>query len=108
VFWEAVKGNLDLLNEARGWWDVIGGDIVPPVQEGEEEFLATARDLLPEGEWDLGTWSAWTEAVKNATGRKGKALFHPLRLALTGEEQGPELKVLLPLIGRERALQRLR
>ena len=108
VFWEAVKGNLDLLNEARGWWDVIGGEIVPPVQEGEEEFLATARGLLPEGEWDAGTWAAWTEAVKNATGRKGRALYHPLRLALTGEEQGPELKVLLPLMGRERVLRRLR
>ncbi len=107
-FWNAVKGNLDLLNEARGWWDVVGGEIVPPVQEGEAEFLAAARESLPAGEWDLGTWGAWTEAVKNVTGRKGKALFHPLRLALTGEEQGPELKMLLPLIGRERVLRRLR
>jgi len=107
VFWEAVKGNLDLLNEARAWWDVVGGEIVPPVQEGEQEFLATARALLPQGEWDAGTWGAWTEAVKQATGRKGRALFHPLRLALTGEEQGPELKVLLPLMGRERVLRRL-
>jgi glutamyl-tRNA synthetase len=87
---------------------VVGGEIVPPVQEGEEEFLATARGLLPEGEWGAGTWGAWTEAVKTTTGRKGRGLYHPLRLALTGEEQGPELKVLLPLIGRERVLRRLR
>ena len=107
-FWNAVRGNLDLMTEARAWWDVVGGAIVVPVQEGEEEFLAAARSVLPEGEWDTTTWSAWTEAVKNATGRKGKALFHPLRVALTGEEQGPELKLLLPLMGRERVLKRLR
>ena len=107
-FWEAVKGNLDLLNEARGWWDVVGGEIVVPIQEGEAEFLATARELLPQGTWDLSTWGSWTNALKAATGRKGKALFHPLRLALTGEEQGPELRVLLPLIGPERVLRRLR
>ncbi len=106
-FWNAVRGNLDLLNEARGWWDVVGGEIVPPVQEGEQEFLAAARDLLPEGDWDETTWGVWVDAVKAATGRKGKTLFHPLRLALTGEEQGPELKLLLPLIGRERVLRRL-
>ena len=108
AFWLAVRGNLDLLNEARGWWDVVAGTIVPPVIEGEGEFLGTALDLLPSEPWDRRVWSSWTSALREQTGRKGRALFHPLRLALTGEEQGPELRDLLPLMGRARAAERLR
>ena len=107
-FWIAVRGNLDLLSEARDWWEVVHGAIVPPAQEGEGEFLRAALDTLPPEPWDEATWSAWTEALKARTGRKGRALFRPLRLALTGEEHGPDLKTLMPLIGRERAAQRLR
>ncbi len=107
-FWLAVRGNLDLLSEARDWWEVVHGAIVPPAQEGEGEFLRAALDTLPPEPWDEATWSAWTEALKARTGRKGRALFRPLRLALTGEEHGPDLKTLMPLIGRERAAQRLR
>lgn len=107
AFWLAVRGNLDLLNEARGWWEVVAGDIVPPVIEGERDYLHTARDLLPAEPWDTDVWRRWTEALKAATGRKGKPLFLPLRLALTGEEHGPELRELLPLIGRARAMRRL-
>jgi len=107
-FWEAVRGNLDLLREARDWWRVTAGTVIPPVQEGEGAFLRTALDMMPPEPWDETTWPAWTEALKGATGRKGKALFLPLRLALTGEEHGPDLRSLLPLIGRERAAQRLR
>jgi len=108
AFWHAIRGNLDLLREARPWLDVLRGTIVPPVQEEERGFLRQAQSLLPPEPWDDATWPAWTEALKSATGRKGKALFLPLRLALTGEEHGPDLKTLLPLIGRDRALQRLR
>ena len=107
AFWNAVRGHLDLLGEARGWWDVVAGTIVPPVIEGENQFLRTALDLLPPEPWDACVWTNWTGALKQATGRKGKALFHPLRLALTGEEQGPELASLLPLMGRARAGHRL-
>ncbi len=107
AFWHAVRGNLDLLNEARGWWDVAAGTITPPVIEGERNYLRTARDLLPPEPWDGDVWHAWTETLKTATGRKGRALFLPLRLALTGEEHGPELRELLPLIGRARAARRL-
>ena len=107
AFWLAVRGNLDLLNEARGWWDVVAGTIVPPVIEGEGDFLRAALDLLPAEPWTETIWSDWTTAVKHATGRTGRALFHPLRLALTGEETGPELRGLLPLIGRPRVAQRL-
>jgi glutamyl-tRNA synthetase len=108
AFWNAVRGNLDLLREARDWWQVVRGTVVPPVLEGEAEFLRAALDALPPEPWDEASWGAWTGALKEATGRKGKPLFLPLRLALTGEEHGPDLKTLLPLIGRDRAAQRLR
>lgn len=104
-FWNAVRGNLAKFDDARIWWQVAAGDI-SPVKE-EPALLAKAAELLPAEPWDEGTWGAWTNAVKAATGAKGRALFHPLRLALTGREAGPELKHLLPLIGRQRALSRL-
>jgi glutamyl-tRNA synthetase len=107
IFWHAVRGNLDLLTEARHWWDVVEGDIVPPVQQGEAAFLAQALLLLPAPPWDTTTWSAWTRALKDESGRSGRPLFQPLRLALTGETHGPELAVLLPLIGPEKVRQRL-
>ena len=108
AFWLAVRGNLDLFVEARQWWDVVAGTIVPPVQEAEASFLRTALDLLPSEPWDGSVWQAWTAALKDATGRRGKALFHPLRLALTGEERGPELAALLVLMGRPRVVERLK
>ena len=107
AFWLAIRGNIELLSEARLWHNVTDGDIIPPVQEGEDDFLKEAASLLPPEPWNETTWKAWTTAVREKTGRSGKALFHPLRLALTGEEQGPELRDLLPLIGRSRALARL-
>ena len=108
AFWLAVRGNLDLLTEARLWWDVVSGDIVPPLMDGEGAFLSAALDALPPEPWDATTWGAWTDAIRQATGRKGRALFMPLRQALTGEEHGPELRELLPLMGRERVADRLR
>ena len=107
-FWEAVRGNLDLLSEARGWWEVLAGTIVPPAIEGEAGFLAQALDSLPPEPWSADVWATWTDTLKQATGRRGRALFHPLRLALTGEERGPEMRGLLPLIGRARTVERLR
>ena len=73
----------------------------------KDKALAEAAALLPPEPWDQETFRVWTSAVKSATGRGGKALFRPLRLALTGREQGPELKALLPLIGRAATLERL-
>ncbi len=108
AFWLAVRGNLDLLTEARLWWDVAAGDVLPPVLAGEGAFLSAALAALPPEPWDEGTWSAWTGALREATGRKGRALFLPLRQALTGEDHGPELRELLPLMGRARAAERLR
>ncbi|HEY7689284.1 MAG TPA: glutamate--tRNA ligase, partial [Dongiaceae bacterium] len=73
----------------------------------DRALCETAAGLLPPEPWDGSTWAEWSSAVKDATGAKGKALFAPLRLALTGREHGPELKQLLPLIGRARAAARL-
>lgn len=105
-FWNAVRGNLVKFADARVWWQVVAGEITPVIEE--PSLLAKAAELLPAEPWDEGTWGTWTNAVKTATGAKGRALFHPLRLALTGREAGPELKALLPLMGRARALSRLR
>ncbi|WP_036285595.1 glutamate--tRNA ligase [Methylocystis sp. ATCC 49242] len=103
--WRAARGNLSRFDEILKWWRVVDGEI-SPIHE-DAGFIGEAAQLLPAEPWDETTWSAWTGAVKAATGRKGKALFHPLRLALTGEESGPELAALLPLIGRHKALARL-
>ena len=107
AFWEAVRGNLDMLSEARGWWDVVAGTIVPPVIEGEGPFLREALQALPAEPWNADVWTTWTDALKASSGRKGRTLFHPLRLALTGEDRGPEMRGLLPLIGRARTAERL-
>ncbi len=102
-FWNAVRGNLDKLADARDWWRIVNeGPMEAPEFEAEDrEFLRQAFDLLPEAPWDEGVWKKWTAAARKATGRKGKELFAPLRLALTGRESGPELAELLPLIGPE-------
>jgi glutamyl-tRNA synthetase len=105
AFWLAVRGNVAVLADAKEWWDVVGGEMAPVVED--VGFLAKAAELLPAEPWSDATWGEWTGAVKTATGAKGRALFHPLRLALTARDSGPELKALLPLIGREKALARL-
>jgi glutamyl-tRNA synthetase len=106
-FWLAIRGNLDLFREIRDWWDVVAGAIVPLGDPADAALLGAAAETLPEEPWDEATWPAWTAVVGERAGRKGKALYLPLRRALTGEDYGPDLKVLLPLIGRARALERL-
>ena len=105
AFWEAVKPNLTQLADAAGFLRMAEGPVIPVIEDAA--FLAAAAGHLPPEPWDESAWTAWTGAVSDATGKKGRALFHPLRLALTGAERGPELKKLLPLIGRKRALARL-
>jgi glutamyl-tRNA synthetase len=107
AFWLAIRGSLDLLKEARGWWDVVAGTIVPPVIDDGRDLLLTAGTLLPPEPWDHGVWTRWIAALEDATDRSGDALLTPLRLALTGEDSGPDLADLLPLIGRSRAASRL-
>lgn len=105
VAWNAVRANLEKLSDVGTWWNVIHGPITPVIED--QSYLQVAAGLLPDGDWDESSWKSWTTAVKDATGNKGKSLFLPLRLALTGEGHGPEMAVLLPLIGREKVLKRL-
>lgn len=101
-FWAAVGPNLHRLDEASDWWalcrDGVTGEITPAGHEEEREFVRTALALLPPCPWDETTWRNWTKAVSAATGRKGRALFQPLRRALTGRDQGPEMAALMPLL----------
>lgn len=103
--WEAVHGNLERLADLAEWRRVCEGPVQPVIED--EAFAGQAAEALPPEPWDETTWPAFTGALKAASGRKGRALFHPLRLALTGREHGPEMRNLLPLIGRKRALARL-
>ncbi len=104
-FWLATRGNLTTFLDVVDWWRVVEGEIAPVVEDAE--FLETARETLPDEPWDDTAWSHWTKTLKQVTGRKGRALFHPLRLALTGRDNGPELAALLPLIGKAKAAARL-
>ena len=107
AFWLAIRGNIEKLSDSTLWADIINRDVSGIVADEDLEFIVSARNLLPAEPWDGTTWKGWTEAVKTVTGRKGKTLFMPLRLALTGVDHGPELAALLPLIGREKVLARL-
>jgi glutamyl-tRNA synthetase len=103
--WEAIRPNLGKLSDAAALAALVRGPVTPVIEDAA--LTARAAALLPPEPWDEATWPAWTKAVAAATGAKGRALYHPLRLALTGRGDGPELKKLLPLIGRARALARL-
>lgn len=105
-FWEAVRSNIAKLADVGELKALVEGPITP-IHE-DPEMLEKAVELLPEEPFTAESWGAWTKAVSSATGRKGRALYHPLRLALTGRERGPELAKLLPLIGRARAHSRLK
>lgn len=105
-FWNAVRPNLARFEDAAIWADIVTGPMAPVIED--EAFGVLAADNLPPEPWSDETWGMLTDGLKKLSGRKGKALFMPLRLALTGLPHGPELKNLLPLIGRERAESRLR
>jgi len=104
-FWETVRPNVERLGDTIALWRVVSGPVDPVIESAE--LLGKASALLPPEPWTEATWGAWTSELATATGTKGRALFHPLRLALTGREHGPELKKLLPLIGRAKAMARL-
>lgn len=107
AFWKAVRGNLRTLADAAAWWRIAAGPVTPVIAEEDAGFLAEAARLAPPEPWDAATWGVWTKAVQAATGRRGRALYMPLRLALTGLSSGPELAPLLPFVGRPNTLARL-
>ncbi|WP_170420669.1 glutamate--tRNA ligase [Ruegeria arenilitoris] len=97
-FWMMARENITTLNDLKGWWELCRDGAEPLIDDEDREFVAQAMELLPEGPFDGETWGKWTAAVKEATGRKGKGLFMPLRKALTGMERGPEMATFLPLL----------
>ena len=108
AFWQAVRGNLDHFDEANAWWRILveGPAEAPALGDDDLAFVRNAFDALPPEPWDRDTWKSWTSELKRSSGRAGKALFMPLRLAITGRPAGPELADLLPLLGREGMLAR--
>ncbi|MFC4723953.1 glutamate--tRNA ligase [Glycocaulis abyssi] len=105
AFWNAVRPNLNRLKDAADWWQLVEGPVTPVIEDAD--YAAKAASLLPDGELTRESWGVWTSAIKAETGRKGRELFMPLRQALTGQNHGPEMDVVLMLIGREKALARL-
>jgi glutamyl-tRNA synthetase len=105
--WAVIRPNLHRLSDAQDWWSVVEGPVTGQNSAEDLGFLAQAGQIASGLDWQSDPWHALTTALKEATGRKGKLLFLPLRVALTGREHGPDMGALLPLIGKERAIERL-
>ncbi len=105
--WLALRENLVKFDDIKDLAKLITGPIEPNIALDDKEFIEIAAKNLPPLPWDENTWGQWTSSLKSLTGRKGKNLFLPLRLAITGRKDGPELKSLLVLIGRKECLARL-
>jgi glutamyl-tRNA synthetase len=98
AFWAVAKGNITILDDLGQWWQLFRDGAEPAVDEADRDFVRQALALLPAKPWSSATWGEWTAAVKEATGRKGKDLFRPLRRALTGRDAGPEMADVMPLL----------
>ncbi|EJF88660.1 glutamate--tRNA ligase [Bartonella tamiae] len=108
-FWNAIRGNIDKVNDAQFWWDIIqNDDLIGSIPSEDVDYVRYSAAFLPEGKLNDESWKVWTSHLKEKTGRKGKSLFLPLRLALTGVNHGPEMANLLPLIGYDKVVQRLK
>lgn len=105
AFWLAVRDNIGTVGEAGEWWNICTTSIAPVIDDAE--VTKAAAECLPEGALEAEIWADWTRAIAASTGKKGRGLFMPLRLALTGKEKGPELAPLLAFMGRERVIARL-
>ncbi len=107
ALWLVIRGNLNALSDAKIWSDIVYGKIAPIIAGEDKEFANAAADALADTV-DENSWGALTSALKQSTGRKGKPLFMPLRLALTGQAHGPDMGAVLPLLGAQKAKARLR
>ena len=103
-FWNTIKGNLDTVEDVAAWTDVVFKN--NSFETEDKDYINLALELMPDEPWDDQTWTVWTNAIKVRTGRKGRELFLPLRLAFTGLTHGPEMKLLIQLIGRNKILER--
>ena len=102
-FWRVASQNITTLDDLGPWWALCRDGAEPVIAAEDAEFVREAMALLPAPPFSDETWGAWTAAVKERTGRKGKALFMPLRHALTGQPHGPEMADLMPLLQKVRA-----
>jgi glutamyl-tRNA synthetase len=107
-FWQAVRDNLGIVAEAADWWSVCTAPVTPVIEAEAQAVTNAAAELLPDGDLPAEIWRDWTSAIATATGVKGRGLFMPLRLALTGRQKGPEIAPLLSFMGRARVIERLR
>lgn len=106
--WDAIRPNLKTVAEARQWWEILHGHVEQAAADEDRDFLAAAAAAAESLDWADSPWPQLVARLKEATGRAGKPLFHPLRRALTGRDSGPEMAALLPLIGRDESIARLR
>ena len=102
-FWRVASKNITVMDDLAPWWALCRDGAEPVIADEDREFVAQALAMLPDLPFDDATWADWTGRVKDATGRKGKALFMPLRHALTGQASGPEMADLMPLLQKLRA-----
>ena len=108
IFWDTVKTNINTINEAQKWWNIVKDDKINiDLRQINRDFLKIAQETLPITPWNDKTWSIWTDEISQKTGLKGRELFLPLRIALTGENSGPELAKFILLLGRDLVLSRL-
>ncbi len=106
-FWNAIRGNIETLADAAHWYGVVYGDIAAVIADEDADYIRDAAAHLPEGALGAQSWSDWTAILKEKTGRKGRGLFLPLRLALTGAKHGPDMGAVLALMDRDRVVGRL-
>jgi glutamyl-tRNA synthetase len=106
-FWDQIRPNLKKSSDIVDWWKICNENIRADLSGADQQFVSIASNYLPETEWGDTTWNEWIEKLKSQTDRKGKELFMPIRKALTGMEYGPELKALLPILGKKKTKERL-
>lgn len=104
-FWKFIKNNIGFFSESLEWIDIIKSKNT--FINEDKDYLCAAAKLLPDEPYDETSWDEWTSLIKDKTGKQGKELYMPLRIALTGREKGPELKYLLPLINKNQILKKL-
>jgi glutamyl-tRNA synthetase len=107
-FWNSVRTNITKFDDIKEWWNVVNGPVTPIIEGDDKEFTSAAAEQLPPSPWNEETFNDWVGKLKENTDRKGKTLFMPLRKALTGMDHGPELPILLPLLGEDKTKERLR
>ena len=104
-FWNLIRGNIALLKNVKDWWDICFGTIDSIIEN--QDFLDLALEALPIDQFNETTWSTWTKTISQETGKKGKELYMPLRLCLTGQNKGPEMADLILMMGRDKVIKRL-